>query len=372
LSGTKAGLEEQVTAARLETEQARVDVDLARQEYDHEHQELERRKVSETKWAEELHRLREEKKELHQHMAVLSGDSKAEVVVRQMKVEKDRLLHELEDQQHESRQVEDAALVLRREMHGLRSELVEAEQKIEAFDKLQGRLLSTEERLGRTQMNLTRSLEEHKSLADKLESLKTASAVSDETQRLLAEEMEALRTGRDEAIQEAVAEARGEAQEAAGRAHTEIEEALRAELEVAKKKEKRSAAAARELRAELSSTKRPVKRSTKPVRLKAAPEPVVKLPSGGRGNLVENPRFGPIYRKAPAEVDDLTGLHGVGESICRRLHEIGIYTYRQVVKWRAPQVRAISEELKLGGRIRRDGWQKRARALHREKYGRAP
>ncbi|MEE3179485.1 MAG: hypothetical protein VX317_07360, partial [Verrucomicrobiota bacterium] len=65
-------------------------------------------------------------------------------------------------------------------------------------------------------------------------------------------------------------------------------------------------------------------------------------------------------------------LQGVGKVICRCLHEVGIYTYRQVVKWRAAQVRAISEELKLGGRIRRDGWQKRARALHREKYGRAP
>ena len=62
LSGTKAGLEEQIAVARIETEQARMDFDLARQEHEHEHQELERRKVAETKWAEELHRLREEKK----------------------------------------------------------------------------------------------------------------------------------------------------------------------------------------------------------------------------------------------------------------------------------------------------------------------
>ena len=34
--------------------------------------------------------------------------------------------------------------------------------------------------------------------------------------------------------------------------------------------------------------------------------------------------------------------------------------------------REMHRVLKLGGRIRRDGWQKRARALHREKYGRAP
>ena len=88
--------------------------------------------------------------------------------------------------------------------------------------------------------------------------------------------------------------------------------------------------------------------------------------------MVEDPRFGRIYRKAPAEIDDLTRLQGVGEVICGRLHEAGIYTYRQVVEWRAPQVRALSEELKLRARVRRDGWQKQARVLYREKYGRAP
>ena len=88
--------------------------------------------------------------------------------------------------------------------------------------------------------------------------------------------------------------------------------------------------------------------------------------------MIEDPRLGRIYRKAPAEVDDLTSLQGVGEVICQRLHDAGIYTYRQVAEWRAPQIRAISEDLKLRDRVRRDGWQKQARALHKEKYGRAP
>ncbi|MEC8943008.1 MAG: hypothetical protein VYC95_09760, partial [Verrucomicrobiota bacterium] len=146
----------------------------------------------------------------------------------------------------------------------------------------------------------------------------------------------------------------------------------RAELEAEREKGKRSAAAASELRAELTAVKRPAKRGTKPLRLEVPPDPVVKLPSGGKRDLVEDPRLGRIYLKAPAEIDDLTRLQGVGEVICGRLHEAGIYTYRQVVEWRAPQVRAISEELKLRDRVRRDGWQKQARVLHREKYGRAP
>jgi large subunit ribosomal protein L21 len=57
----------------------------------------------------------------------------------------------------------------------------------------------------------------------------------------------------------------------------------------------------------------------------------------------------------------------VGEVIRDRLQEAGIYTFRQVAAWRAPQVRAISEELKLRDRVKRDGWQKQARVLDKKK-----
>ena len=368
-------------AARREMDQVRMDLDLARQESEREHDELERSKASEIKWADELHRLREEKKELNKHMAILSGDSKAEVLLRQMKAEKDRLLHELGDQRRERQQVEDAARVLRREMNGLRSELVESEQKLAGQGELQGRLLSTEERFRRAQVELTRSLEEQKTLAGKLDTLETSSASSDETRRLLSEELSALRAGRQDAIREAVAAARREAEEAEDAIRMKEETELRSELKEEREKVSRSAALVTQLRAELADTKRPVKapvkspakRARKSARLKVSPdEPVVKLPSRRKGAVSEDPRLGRIYRKVPAEVDDLTSLQGVGEVICQRLHDAGIYTYQQVAEWRAPQIRAISEDLKLRDRVRRDGWQKQARALHKEKYGRTP
>ena len=88
--------------------------------------------------------------------------------------------------------------------------------------------------------------------------------------------------------------------------------------------------------------------------------------------MVKDARLGRIYRQAPKDLDDLTNLQGVGEVICRRLHEAGIYTYRQVAEWKASQVTAISEDLNLKERIRRDEWQKQARALYKKKYGQAP
>jgi predicted flap endonuclease-1-like 5' DNA nuclease len=374
-------LEEQLMAARREMDQVRIDLDLARKESEREHDELERSKVSEMKWADELHRLREEKKELNKHMAILSGDSKAEVLLRQMKAEKDRLLHELGDQRRERQQVEDAARVLRREMNGLRNELVEAEQKLVSQGELQGRLLSAEERFRRAQVELTKSLEEQKTLEGKLDALETSSAASDETRRLLSEELSALRADQQNVIRDAVAKTRREGEEAADAIRMKVETDLQSKLDEEREKGSRSDALVNELRAELAAAKRPAKapvkspakRARKSARLKVPPEePVVKLPSRRKGAVSEDPRLGRIYRKAPAEVDDLTSLQGVGEVICQRLYDAGIYTYRQVAEWRAPQIRAISEDLKLRDRVRRNGWQKQARALHKEKYGRAP
>jgi predicted flap endonuclease-1-like 5' DNA nuclease len=395
-------------------------LDLVGQERESEREELEKRKVAESKWADELHRLREEKKELNEHMAMLGGDSKAEVLINQIKAEKKRLQHDLEDQQRERQQVEDAAGVLRREMHGLRNELVETELRLSSLGEMEGKLEGAEERLARTQVELTKAFEERKSLADELNDLGTASRGSEETRKKLADEITDLRSASEEAeqvaedaVRKAVAEVRKESEGAlqkavqearkvaenttrkaaeearreaeAGRkasekARREVEKSARKAAEELRKaarpglgssKRRRSAAAADDLRSE-AATKLPKKRSSKPVRLEVAPEPVVKLPVEAKEGLFEDPRLGPLFNRPPREKDDLTRLSGVGEVIRDRLYEAGIYTFRQVAKWRAPQIKEVSEELKLRDRVKRDGWQKQARALHREKYGKAP
>jgi predicted flap endonuclease-1-like 5' DNA nuclease/predicted nuclease with TOPRIM domain len=408
LSIAKVELEGRVAEAQGEVAMVRMDMDLAQQEREAGREELEKRKVAEGKWADELHRLREEKKELNEHMAILAGDSKAEVLINQLKAEKERLMHDVEDQKRERQQVEDAAGVLRREMHGLRNELVDAEKRI---GEIQEELVAAEERLSRTQADLKRTLEERKKFDDKVGELETVNTVSQETQRILADEIAELETAQKEAQ--------------AGRKSARTAERLARVAKTRTKPEpdpepestsKRSSAAADDLRASLATDAKggaedkpdseaedkPHSKSAPEVRAeqwpgsgedgpaekgledledlddlgeledleRAAPPPVPlqaakKLPV--EGDLYEDKRMGMLYRRTPAEIDDLTQLKGVGEVIRDRLQEAGIYTFRQVAAWRAPQVRAISEELKLRDRVKRDGWQKQARVLDKKK-----
>ncbi|MFP6881340.1 MAG: hypothetical protein VCA34_10335, partial [Roseibacillus sp.] len=391
LSIAKVELEGRVAEAQGEVAMVRMDMDLAQQEREAGREELEKRKVAEGKWADELHRLREEKKELNEHMAILAGDSKAKVLINQLKAEKERLMHDFEDQKRERQQVEDAAGVLRREMHGLRNELVDAEKRIGALGEIQENLVAAEERLSRTQADLKRTLDERKGFADKVDELETVNAVSQETQRILADEIAELETAQKEAQAGRLARV--------AKARTKPEPDPEPELT-----RKRSSAAADDLRASLATEDKPRRKSAPEVRAeqlpgsgedspaekgledlddlgeledleRAAPPPVrlqaaKKLPV--EGELYEDKRMGMLFRSAPAEIDDLTQLKGVGEVIRDRLQKAGIYTFRQVAAWRAPQVRVISEELKLRDRVKRDGWQKQARVFDKEKYGEAP
>ena len=402
LSIAKVELEGRVAEAQGEVAMVRMDMDLAQQEREAGREELEKRKVAEGKWADELHRLREEKKELNEHMAILAGDSKAKVLINQLKAEKERLMHDFEDQKRERQQVEDAAGVLRREMHGLRNELVDAEKRIGALGEIQENLVAAEERLSRTQADLKRTLDERKGFADKVDELETVNAVSQETQRILADEIAELETAQKEAQAGRKAARTAERLARVAKARTKPEPDPEPELT-----RKRSSAAADDLRASLATEDKPRRKSAPEVRAeqlpgsgedspaekgledledlddlgeledleRAAPPPVrlqaaKKLPV--EGDLYEDKRRGMLYRSAPAKIDDLTQLKGVGEVIRDRLQEAGIYTFRQVAAWRAPQVRVISEELKLRDRVKRDGWQKQARVFYKEKYGEAP
>jgi large subunit ribosomal protein L21 len=90
--------------------------------------------------------------------------------------------------------------------------------------------------------------------------------------------------------------------------------------------------------------------------------------AGADGEIYKDPRIGPVYRKPPAEIDDLLEIKGVGEVIRKKLHRAGIYTFRQIASWRPRQIKALSEDLKLSDRVKRDQWQRQARVRHRVKY----
>ena len=70
----------------------------------------------------------------------------------------------------------------------------------------------------------------------------------------------------------------------------------------------------------------------------------------------------------PAEVDDLKLIKGVAGVLESRLHEMGIFTFKEITTWTAEDMDRIDDSLGFEGRIQRDDWQGQARRFHNEKY----
>ncbi|TLG79015.1 30S ribosomal protein S2 [Methylocystis sp. B8] len=61
--------------------------------------------------------------------------------------------------------------------------------------------------------------------------------------------------------------------------------------------------------------------------------------------------------------DDLAKLHGVGPQLVKKLNDAGVYHYWQLAAMTPADVEKLDGELKLNGRIARDGWVDQAKAL---------
>ncbi|MGO9133272.1 MAG: 30S ribosomal protein S2 [Methylovirgula sp.] len=61
--------------------------------------------------------------------------------------------------------------------------------------------------------------------------------------------------------------------------------------------------------------------------------------------------------------DDLAKLQGIGPQIIKKLNDAGIFHYWQFSAMTPEDVTTIDRDLKLGGRIERDGWVAQARTL---------
>ncbi|MBX3539961.1 MAG: 30S ribosomal protein S2 [Chelatococcus sp.] len=61
--------------------------------------------------------------------------------------------------------------------------------------------------------------------------------------------------------------------------------------------------------------------------------------------------------------DDLTNLNGVGPELEKNLNEAGVFHYWQIAALAPADIAALDTELKLHGRIERDGWVAQARSL---------
>lgn len=98
---------------------------------------------------------------------------------------------------------------------------------------------------------------------------------------------------------------------------------------------------------------------------KAAAKPAKGSASGGR---VDEAR-GMVYDSAPAEVDDLKLISGVGPVLEEKLNSVGIYRFEQIANWSERNMQEFDELLSFKGRIEREEWLKQAKTLHEEKYG---
>ncbi|HEY8213619.1 MAG TPA: 30S ribosomal protein S2 [Methylocystis sp.] len=61
--------------------------------------------------------------------------------------------------------------------------------------------------------------------------------------------------------------------------------------------------------------------------------------------------------------DDLAKLHGVGPQLVKKLNDAGVYHYWQIAAMAPGDVEKLDADLKLNGRIARDGWVDQAKAL---------
>jgi large subunit ribosomal protein L22 len=78
---------------------------------------------------------------------------------------------------------------------------------------------------------------------------------------------------------------------------------------------------------------------------------------------------GMVYDSAPAEVDNLEVISGVGPVLSEKLNSIGVYRFEQIANWTERNVQEFDELLSFKGRIEREEWIEQAKALHEEKYG---
>jgi predicted flap endonuclease-1-like 5' DNA nuclease len=108
-----------------------------------------------------------------------------------------------------------------------------------------------------------------------------------------------------------------------------------------------------------------VEESTESIRSEAAEESARGIPM---------PTFSEApTAEIPAVTDDLRAVRGIGPSMERKLHELGVVSYRQLAMLDGAELERVRAELTdFRGRIEREDWVGQARALYREKYGRDP
>lgn len=78
--------------------------------------------------------------------------------------------------------------------------------------------------------------------------------------------------------------------------------------------------------------------------------------------------FDRIGRASATEADDLKDIVGVGPFLERKLHAIGIYTFRQIASFNQDDIEQVNDIIEFfPGRIERDNWVGQAREFANRK-----
>ncbi|QJW90228.1 hypothetical protein HNV11_13000 [Spirosoma taeanense] len=79
--------------------------------------------------------------------------------------------------------------------------------------------------------------------------------------------------------------------------------------------------------------------------------------------------FDRIGRATAADADDLKDIVGIGPFLERKLHSLGIYTFRQIANFTKEDINKVNEIIEFfPGRIERDNWVDQAQGFYERKY----
>jgi small subunit ribosomal protein S2 len=79
--------------------------------------------------------------------------------------------------------------------------------------------------------------------------------------------------------------------------------------------------------------------------------------------LVESTEHFELLSAPRGAPDDLSKLHGAGPQMVQKLNDAGIYHYWQIAAMTEADIAKVDADLKLNGRIGRDGWVEQARSF---------
>lgn len=91
--------------------------------------------------------------------------------------------------------------------------------------------------------------------------------------------------------------------------------------------------------------------------------PVVEAPASADAFEVDDASKPMGFTSAPADIDELKRIKGIGPVIERTLNDLGIYQFKQIAEFTSENVSWVESYLSFPGRIGREEWVSQAEKL---------